>query len=524
MRRFVGRTETGIEMTASRGHSLRASRPLANPRPNVARSSAALSLSMLFTSLAAAAQAVAIVVLVNDATKRDAFFAAYSCYLPFVLWAASVRGSLVPLFGPARSEAALRAAVGRLVSTVVSLGIALSVGLAVASPVLAAALIGDLSGHAEATARNSVLTLAPAVALQFVAASLSAGLAAARRFTYSAAAYSVGSALALVCTLILLKAVGVLGAPAALLIGAAVIAGAHVAYLRRLGLEIRVSFRWLRIAAERFAVVELLAAAALLIAQQINLSLALAALPARAGAITAYTLAFFVVSLLLNVSFSALALASMPDLVARTQDSGLRAAERQLVAVSEHAFLILAPLLACLLAFGKPLLVALIGPFVARSEIDLIYSLSVVFSVMAVVYGLFLTGGTIILALRRWRRILVISAASVAIQGAALGLVWGRAPETVAVFHVGGMTVSTGLLLAGIFGRTWWRLALRALQTGAFAAGLATVYLAARLAGGDDEGAWRAALLAVGASAVYGGLAFALSKKFRRAVVSLVRR
>ena len=40
---------------------------------------------------------MAIVLLVDDSATRDAFFAAYSCYLPFVLWAASVRGSLIPL-------------------------------------------------------------------------------------------------------------------------------------------------------------------------------------------------------------------------------------------------------------------------------------------------------------------------------------------------------------------------------------------------------------------------------------------
>jgi hypothetical protein len=103
------------DKAAGMDNVVRTTRPLANPRPNLSRSSAALSLSMLLTNLAAAAQAVAIVVLIRDPTRKDAFFAAYSCYLPFVLWAASMRGSLIPLFGSPRTEAALRRAVGPVI-------------------------------------------------------------------------------------------------------------------------------------------------------------------------------------------------------------------------------------------------------------------------------------------------------------------------------------------------------------------------------------------------------------------------
>ena len=151
------------------------------------------------------------------------------------------------------------------------------------APVAALAVTGDLPPSAESTARTSLLILAPAVALQFGAASLAAGLAAARRFSFAAAAYAGASTISLLCTVLFVESFGVLGAPAGLLAGAAVVASAHAAYARWFDVKISVSFRWLRVAGDRLIVIELLAAAALLIAQQINLAFALAALPGREG-------------------------------------------------------------------------------------------------------------------------------------------------------------------------------------------------------------------------------------------------
>jgi peptidoglycan biosynthesis protein MviN/MurJ (putative lipid II flippase) len=499
-------------------------RPLANPRASASRSSVVLSLSILIMSLAAAGQAVAIVMLVSDSAERDAFFAAYSCYLPFVLWAASVRGSLIPLIGAHGSEEALRERIERLASTVYSLGVMFSVALALSAPLAAAALTDDLVPRAEVTARASLFILAPAVTLQFAAASLAAGLAAARRFSFAALTYAIGSTLSLLCTTVLIVFFGVLGAPVGLLIGASTIAIAHAAYARRFGLQLHLTFRWLRVAAERLVVVKLLAAAALLIAQQLNLAIALAALPGDEGAITAYTLAFFLLSLLLNVSFSALALALMPDLTAQVANKGLRAAERQLVTITAHSFFILAPLIACFLAFGKPFLDALLGPFLARDEIAMLYRLGTIFSLMAIPYGLFLASGVIIVALQLWRRTVAVAATSVAIQAAVISVVWGRTPEVIAIAHGVAMLVTTGVLLAAIFGRTWQSLALRACRAGAPAMVFAAVFPAARLVSGSAPPFWRGTLLVAGASAVYVGLAFTMSATFREATQSLVRR
>ena len=475
-------------------------------------------------SLAAAGQAIAIVVLVNDAAERDAFFAAYSCYLPFVLWAASVRASLIPLIGAHGSEVPLRERIERLASTVYSLGLVLSVALVLSAPFAAAALTDDLVPRAEVTARTSLFILAPAVTFQFAAASLAAGLAAARRFSFAALTYAIGSTLSLLCTTLLVAFFGVLGAPVGLLVGASMIAVAHVAYGRRFGLQLRLSFGWLRFAGERFVVVELLAAAALLIAQQVNLALALAALPGDEGAITVYTLAFFLLSLLLNVSFSALALALMPDLTAQIPNNGLRAAELQLVTVTAHSFFILAPLIACFLAFGQPLLEALLGQFVAHDEIGMLYRLGAIFSVMAIPYGLFLASGVIVVALRLWRRTVAVAAVSVAIQAAVISVVWGRTPEVIAIAHAVAMVATAGVLLAAIFGRTWPSLALRAFRAGAPALVFAAVFPAARLVSGSEPPFWRGTLVVVGASGLYVGLAFTMSATFREATHSLLRR
>ena len=100
----------------------------------------------------------------------------------------------------------------------------------------------------------------------------------------------------------------------------------------------------------------LLAAASISVALQLNLAIALASLSGDPGAITAYSYAFFGISLMLAVSSFSIGLVTIPGLVDDFARRGMAAASDYYARVPPYAFAVLVP---CLVAFavdGKPVL------------------------------------------------------------------------------------------------------------------------------------------------------------------------
>src|ERR671930_1748097 len=107
-------------------HVARAPVTLLNPTPSAARNSLAVSMSSLFAAVFAVAQALLIVLIAGRGPATDGFFAAYALYLPIALFGASLRVSVVPLLGAAKSEAEFREHANEIVGRILQLGLVLA--------------------------------------------------------------------------------------------------------------------------------------------------------------------------------------------------------------------------------------------------------------------------------------------------------------------------------------------------------------------------------------------------------------
>lgn len=499
-------------------------RPLISPQTSVPRSSAIVSVSLLATALLGAGQALLLALIVGEGSRTDAFFAAYSVYLVAALLGASLRNSVVPLFGSVDEEASYRERATEVLSRILLIGIVLLVLLVVLSPLVGHLMTLGLPSDARWTAVAALLILAPAAYCQLHSAALSAALGAARRFSFSAALYAIAGAVALVFSALLLELIGVLGAAIGLLAGALVLAGGHSFYVARFGMQPVPRLRWLRDRPERELLTFLVAGAALGLALQIDLALALAVLSEDAGAITAYSYAFFAIWTMLAVSSTPLSLVTMPDLVGRVAARGASAAEEQLERVAPYAFAVLAPLLMAFATFGKPLLEGLFSNSLSDDTIALVFELGLVLEAMAVPTALLFLVAAVTLALGLANRFLPVAAVSVAVQALLVISLSTFGPHAVAAGHATTCVITAGLLLALTYGPRWPAIAGRALADSAPAIALAGVYPLARLPLGDDPGLALACAGLVIATIAYAALAHFLWPSVSSAFVGLVRR
>lgn len=470
---------------------------------SVSRSSVVVSVGLLFTSLLGASQGLLLVFIVGEGDKTDAFLAAYSLYLALTLFGASLRGSVVAVFGPVRSEEAFRRRAEDVVARIIVIGLALVVPFLLASPVLGLALTGGLSADARTTAIITLLVLAPAAFLQLHAAALSALLSSARRFHASTALYVVSGVVALSASAVLLAALGVLGMALGLLVGAVVLAGGHAAYVRRFGFRFRPRASWLAEHEQRRLALTLLAGAALGITFQVNLTLSLGAISGDRGAITLYSYAFFMVSLMLSMSSLPLGLVTLPEVVDRIEERGVDYAASHFESVTRFAFAVLMPLVAGYAAYGKPVLEAVFSSALAEASVDRLYTLGLVLSVMAIPMALLHLGGAVTLALARSRGLIAVSVAAVLIH--ALFVLPLSAVGTLAVAggHVAAATVATLLLLRVAFQRRWLAVLARALWGALPAFLFSAVFLLGRLPLGPDPSLSGVALAASSAAFAY---------------------
>lgn len=410
-------------------------------------------------------QSLVLLAILGEGARTDAFLAAYSLSLPIALLAATLRGQLLPLFGPAEPEARFRERAVEICSRVALLGAALAIVLAAVSPLAGRLVTRGLPAEATRTAVLVLLVLAPVAYMQFRAATLSALLAGARRFDVSASLYVGAGLLGLAMSAVLLSPVGPVGAALGLGIGAATLLGGHVLYVRRFGIRLTTRRHWITERGQWMLSVSLAGYAALGLSQQLNLSIALGAVSSTIGTITVYTLSFLMIGLLINVSSMTLSLVLLPDLVNAIDRDGRGAAVAHLERVSRLAFVVLVPLLVAYLVEGRAVLHWLLAPLFTQGSVELLYGLGRIFCVMAIPLALTQAAVSIAVALRRWRLILAVAGIGITLQLLAVNVLWGHSAQSVAWAHVAAATVTAALLLAALFGRDALLLCVRLVRS-----------------------------------------------------------
>jgi peptidoglycan biosynthesis protein MviN/MurJ (putative lipid II flippase) len=463
-------------------------RPLLRAETSLSHSSAVVSVSLLVAALLGAGQALLLAFIEGESDKTDAFLAAYALYVVFAIFGGSLRASVVPLVRPTDSEAGFQRQVSELVSRILGIALAAFVLLLVASPALGQALTFGLPADARWTAVFSLMILAPAAFCQIYAATLSATLTAARRFAFSSGFYVLSGAVSLGCSAALISLFGVLGAAVGLLVGAIMVLAGHILYLRSFGVRFRPRLSRLGDRAQRELAMLLVAGAAVAVAFQANLAISLAVISDNPGAITAYTYAFFMISLFLSISGSSLALVTLPELVARIAREGVAAAPKHLQTVAPYMFAVLVPLLVGFVAFGQPVVSAVFEDSLSSSTADLIYDVGVLLCVMAIPCAVLFLTTPITLALGRSKLFLGVGLASVLAHAAIVISLSSLGTRAVAAGHIASSVVLTCLLLAVTFGKGWPMVALRALGRSLPAAAFASVFVLLRLPLGSDPG------------------------------------
>jgi peptidoglycan biosynthesis protein MviN/MurJ (putative lipid II flippase) len=499
-------------------------RGLLRPETSVSHSSVIVSASLLLTAVLGAGQALLLVFIVGEGNDTDAFLAAYSLYVVFAILGGSLRASIVPLIGSFDSDSELRERASEMCSRVLVMALVVGAGLAAISPVAGQLVAIGLPSDDRWIAVLSLLVLAPAAFLQIEAAALSAVLTAARRFPFSSSLYVGAGLLALACSVAFLEFMGAIGAAFGLLIGAIALMSGHAVYLHRFGVRLRPRFWWLREFRQREIAIFLVAAAALGIAFQVNVAIALSALSGDTGTITVYSYAYFLMGTLLTISALPLGLVTMPDLV-QAIGRGATAATRDYVSrTTPYAFAVLAPLLFVYAADGRPLVEWIFANSLSDHSIDLLFELGLVLALMTIPGTLLYLGANVTLALGRSRRFLAVSLAGVIVQAAIVLPLSGLGAIEVACGHVATITVMSALVLRTAFGREWPKLAFAALRRSVPAFLLASVFLILRLPLGSDPGVLAAVGAGLAGLVAYVGLAKLLWPSISTAFIDLLRR
>lgn len=412
---------------------------LVAPAGSAARSGVVVSASLLASSVFGGLLALLLALIVGEGAGTDAFLAAYSLYLVFALFGATLRVALVPLLGSVDDEARFVRRSHDAVARLVTVGIAASIALAAGSPLLGRALVPGASEGAKGTAAASVAILAGAAACQIWAAALAAVLGAGRRFVASALFYVAASAATVALAAGLMVVMGILGAGVGVLGGSLLLLGLHLGRALRLGLRARPRPGLLAERATWTLVARVAAGAALALALQITVAISLAAVSARTGAPTAYSYAYFLAALFSSVTSSALGLVTLPDLVSDLARRGAAAAEDWLGAVVPFAALVYVPLAAAYAVFGRPVLDAVLGGSLSDPSIDVLWDASRVFLAMGLGWLLLFPLSTLALSTDRHRGQALVCIVAVPLHLGLVTAVSGLGPRAVATVHAAGM-------------------------------------------------------------------------------------
>jgi O-antigen/teichoic acid export membrane protein len=499
-------------------------RRLLRPETSVSHSSVVVSASLLLTALLGAGQALVVVFIIGEGSRTDAFLAAYSLYFVFAIFGASLRASVIPLLGHLESEELFRQKVTELLSRILLIGLLALVILAAIAPLAGQLLTLGLPADKRWIAVLTLIVLAPAAFMQIYAAAQSATLSAARRFTFSASLYVGAGAVALGFSALLLELIGILGGAFGLLIGALLLAGGHSLYLRRFGIRPRPRLAWLRERVQRELIFKLVAGAGLGIALQLNLAIALAMISGDPGAITAYSYAYFLASMMLAISSLPLGLVTLPDLVIRIASEGRKAAAEHFLRVTPYALAVLMPLVFAYAADARPVLEAVFAHSMSDHTIDLLYDLGLILVAAAIPTALLFLGGMVTLASGRSRAYLAASVAGIAVQVPIVVAASFLGPRAVAAGHAVTSVVITAFILRTAFGPGWFEIAREGLRRSAPALAFSTVFVLLRLPLGTDPGVVWSCGSALVALLAYVALAVRFWPSVSMAFVDLVRR
>jgi peptidoglycan biosynthesis protein MviN/MurJ (putative lipid II flippase) len=420
-------------------------------------------------------------VIVGEGPDTDAFFAAYSIYLFFVVFGSTLRVAVVPLLGSVDDERAWRTRAGGVLGRLLGVAAAATIVVVALSPLLGPLVTPGLPGSARVTAAICLAILALASFCQMGAASLASALAAARRFPASAALYVGGAAVTLAFGSGLMVAFGVIGAAVGVLGGSAALLAGHVVYLRRFAFRVVPAPRAAR-ERESWRLTALAAAgAAIALSQQLQLTIALAAVSGHAGAVTAYTYGSFVATLLASVTIYVVGFVMLPGVLATLHARGERAALGYLDFAVPVAFYLYLPVAAAYATFGKPIVEAVLGSSLTAASIDLLWDSSRIFLLMNLSLAILAPASAILLALRRYRAFVVSAASIVLLHAGAVVIASARGPVAVAAVHA-SLAAALAIPLLGMgFG---WQAAPavgRAVRLSLPAAALALVFPALAL-------------------------------------------
>jgi O-antigen/teichoic acid export membrane protein len=462
---------------------------------------------MLLTAVIGGAQSIVLLAVLGAGEETDAFLAAYSLYLPVALVANTFRGQLIPHFGSTEPEAAYRARAVTVSARAVALGALVCLVLAAAAPLSAPLVTEGLSHAAQGRARNVLLVLSVVAVLHFYAASLSALLAGSRRFVASSIIYVAAGTTGLVCSGIGSALAGPVGGAVGLLGGTVSLAAAHRAYLARFGVRLHVRLSLLRDRELLYLGTNVAGYAALTLAQQLNLSIALSAVSDATAGITLYTLAVYMVLTPLNLTSLTLSLVLLPNLVESLRQSGLEAAKDWIVRIAALSAAVVAPVIAGYYAVGLPIMNWLLGPLLEQEQIASLFGLGQVLFLLTVPLFMVNVCVAVAVALRRWKLTMGTGICSVLFQVAAVSALASHGERGVAAAQVVASALTACVLIGALFGGEAPALVSRAARAACPALLLAGVIPAARLAAGEDT-ALALVLCGAGLLLYVAGLAF----------------
>jgi peptidoglycan biosynthesis protein MviN/MurJ (putative lipid II flippase) len=476
---------------------------------STARSSVAVSASFLIANIFGGLLALLIAVIIGEGPETDGFLAAYSAYLTFILFGSTLRVALVPLLGSTSDESGFRRYASITVGQLIAAGAAVSAMLAVLSPALGYALVPGAGGNAQVTAAVSVAILAAAAWGQIWAAALSAVLVASRRFVTSAALYAAASIATAGFAALMMVAFGITGAATGVLSGALVLLTGHILYMRRF--RFGALPMWTRVVrAETWKLVaRATSAAAVPAALQVNLSVALAAISDRAGAVTGYAYAYFIAVTISGVTSATLGLTTMPQLVQALRERGSAVAREYLDSVAPFSVLLYLPLAAGYACFARPFLDAILQGPLTPATVDLLWDTSRVFLIMALCWAVFLPAMTLVLSLKMFGKLALMSASIVPVNAALVLAVRDHGQLAVADAQALTGALLVVMIFVLVFRARSAIVALGVLRRCLPAGALALVFPALALAGFSGGVGASAAGLLVGA-ALYAVLAIRL--------------
>ena len=411
----------------------------------------------------------------------------------------------MPLLGSVSDEARWRAQASDALGRLMTVGAIFALGLMLLSPALGPLLTTGLPSDATVTAIVSLAILALASYCQITGASLAAALAAARRFNVSAGLYAAGTATSVVLAGVLMLAIGILGAPLGVLGGSTLLLAGHRVYLRRFDFEARPAAHRARERDTWRLAALASASAAIALGLQLQLTIALGTVSGDVGVVTAYTYGYFIAALLTSVTISVVGFVMLPGLLAALEEHGERAVAEYLgFAVPLAAFLFLG-LAGAYAVFGLPVVEAVLGDALSARTLDVLWDTSRLFLAMNVGLAILSPLSAALLALQRYRALVVPVTWLLAVHAVAtIVLATVAGPVSVAAAHATlGALLVVPVIAMGL-GRSWprqlARLVVRSLPAGVFA--LVFPLIALLLA--DPDGLFGAVAASTLGLAIYG--------------------